>query len=312
MGSTAATAGRPKTRAMGGKAKPALNSRSGKRPEEGSSPAAGDVQVLAEVYGTGTVGWEPLLTSEDIRTPYAREYAPGEEPSLPDLVLDDKPGRRTWPIPRFPEHRFAELESMLELETPSVAFRSQLHEILSTTVSCDPRINPHQEAAHAWYRSREKARLKRLKDIADAAHELHQLLVSGDDDRERRNLAWNLDGVFPYPREGATHPLWELTETLETMAKCADRAANRGRRGVGRKVDYFAAWLVRHLADLYHHATGRRPARSSTWDGGRPGGPFFRFVRDIYDWLGSPYREKTDEAVAGDIRRYKPSGTVRR
>jgi hypothetical protein len=58
--------------------------------------------------------------------------------------------------------------------------------------------------------------------------------------------------------------------------------------------------LIRAIAIIYEDRTGNRAGRSTNPTTNKPGGPFFRIVRDAYFCLGI---SKSDEAIALDIRK---------
>lgn len=245
--------------------------------------------------------WPPLL----LENPYAgEECAPEAEPSLRDVLLEYNGGY--GPQPRLPERRYRDVEAMLSITSPSWTFRGRLYRILWHVVQTDKRINPRQRDAGIEASGKERAR--RLAAIEKKARELHRLLMANDgDEYERRQDETSLGAVFRYPRaQGAEHPLWDFAATVALVADGARWAAGWGRRRrrQGRPESNREAWLIRNLGDLYMRATEKAPTRTTYVDTGAPGGPFFDFVRYIYNWIGPPYSATKDHALAAQIRKY--------
>jgi hypothetical protein len=70
----------------------------------------------------------------------------------------------------------------------------------------------------------------------------------------------------------------------------------------GRGTDWRIKGAIRELARLYTEMSGRAPGISRTPLRGKPGGPFFRFVKACLQTY-APKRVTSDEALAKTIQR---------
>jgi hypothetical protein len=95
----------------------------------------------------------------------------------------------------------------------------------------------------------------------------------------------------------------QLLEGLAELITAVDQAAptipeDKG----GRGRDWRMQGFIHLLARLYAEETGKQPGISRTPLGGKPGGPFFRFVKACLQTY-APHRMKNDEALAKQIQR---------
>ena len=67
-----------------------------------------------------------------------------------------------------------------------------------------------------------------------------------------------------------------------------------------KRREWHAHHLIRSIAIIYEKRTGNRAGRSTDPTTNKPGGPFFRIVRDAYSCIGI---SKSDDAIALDIRK---------
>jgi hypothetical protein len=75
-----------------------------------------------------------------------------------------------------------------------------------------------------------------------------------------------------------------------------------GENNGGRPRNWGRVIAIQELARMYHEHTGRKPGRSH--NGGKPGGPFFRFVAAFWRiFAGGEADQLSDEALAQLIRR---------
>jgi hypothetical protein len=97
--------------------------------------------------------------------------------------------------------------------------------------------------------------------------------------------------------------LWKpkvLIEDLRRMAAAADNKSLFAQFRGNRRRQWHLHDLILDIAIIYEDGTGKKAGRSTTPTTNKPGGPFFRIVRDCYSYLGIM---KTDDAIALDIRK---------
>jgi len=98
--------------------------------------------------------------------------------------------------------------------------------------------------------------------------------------------------------------LWKPMHLIEDLRRMADAAENKTLwterfRGNKRR-QWHLHDLILDIANIYEDGTGKTAGRSTAPMTNKPGGPFFRIVKDCYYRLGIT---KTDEAIALDIRK---------
>jgi hypothetical protein len=91
-----------------------------------------------------------------------------------------------------------------------------------------------------------------------------------------------------------------LIEDLRRLADAADDKDMFPEFRSKKRREWPLHHLIRSIAVIYEDRTGNRAGRSTDPRTNKPGGPFFRIVRDAYSCLGI---SKGDDAIALDIRK---------